>query len=245
MHIPDGFISNGLAGPLLGAAGAFAVVAGHKVRHSVMKKVAIAKQKLATFPQTDGAETTYQSTLDRTGKQLLMRMATVGALIFAIQMVNFPVANGTSGHLLGGALAALILGPWAGFLVIAAVLAVQAFMFGDGGIVTLGPNIINMGLIGTIGSWYVFRELFHLYKKQSRYLLLATGIVAWLSVVCAAAGASVELGVSGTIALSAVLPAMLSVHALIGIGEAIITVLIIAYLRKKKERLAFMDYDAA
>ncbi len=238
MHIPDGFLNNNVAGPLVGAAGAFAGVAVHKVRQAVMEKVAVAKQKLATFPQSDGATTTTQSRISSTGKQYIMRMATVGAFIFAAQMVNFPITNGTSGHLLGGAIAALVLGPWAGFLVIAVVLVIQAFMFGDGGMIALGANIINMGVIGAIGSWYLFRWLYRWYQRRERYFLLAAGIVAWFSVVLAATAASVELAITGAIPLGTVLPAMLGVHILIGVGEALITIAVIGYLRKRGEPLA-------
>ncbi|MFZ6035567.1 MAG: energy-coupling factor ABC transporter permease [Patescibacteria group bacterium] len=237
MHIPDGFLNNNVAGPLLGTAGAFAAVAAHKLRSAVTKRVMVQKKRLATAPDVGSMDMSSQTQFSAAGRQLMLRMATVGALIFAAQMMNFPIAGGTSGHLLGGVLAALILGPWAGFIVITVIVAIQAFVFGDGGLVALGANIINMGLIGTVGGWHVFQYIFRLYRRHKKYTWLAMAITAWLSVMLAATAASLEFGLAGTISMSQVLPAMLSIHALIGIGEAIITVAFIAFLQKRNEPL--------
>jgi cobalt/nickel transport system permease protein len=139
-------------------------------------------------------------------------------------MLNFPVAGGTSGHFLGAGLAAILLGPWLACLVMAVVLVVQAFVFADGGITALGANILNMGVIGALlvgGLMYAARTL----AGRGRTALLAiAGGGAWLAVMAGATATSLELAISGTVPLGTVLPAMLGVHSLIGIGEAVVTV---------------------
>jgi len=242
MHIPDGFINNGISTPLLGAAVALVGIAISKVRGAFLQKVPILKQKLATFPNINGgSEISYKTALSKFGKEKMWRMATIGAFIFATQMINFPIAEGTSGHLLGGALAALVLGPWEGLLVITAVLGIQAFMFGDGGIIALGANIINMGCIGTLGSWLIFTFIYKLTKNNKRFFIIIAIITAWLSVVLASVGASFELALSGTKALATVLPAMATTHMLIGLGEAVITAAVLAALIEKKQPLAIFN----
>jgi cobalt/nickel transport system permease protein len=151
-------------------------------------------------------------------------LGVTAAFVFAAQMLNFPVAGGTSGHFLGAALAAVLLGPWLACLVLAVVLTAQAFVFADGGITALGANVLNMGVIGGLvvgGLMYAARSLL----GRSRGALLAiSGTGAWLAVMAGAAATSAELAISGTVPLGTVLPAMLGVHAVIGVGEAVITV---------------------
>ena len=154
-------------------------------------------------------------------------LALCAAFVFAAQMLNFPVAGGTSGHFLGGVLVAVLLGPWLGSLVIGLVLLVQCLGFADGGITALGANVFNMAVIGTILSYYIFYGIKNLLPKNRTAFLAATGVVSWLSVMLASGAASVELAVSGTTPLSVTLPAMLGVHAIIGVGEALITVLVV------------------
>jgi cobalt/nickel transport system permease protein len=166
--------------------------------------------------------------LDERAVPLLGVMA---AFIFAAQMFNFPVAGGTSGHLLGGVLAAVLLGPWAGTLVMTAVVASQALIFQDGGLVVMGANIFNMGVIGTLGGYGLYRALAAAFGGEERGRLPAAGIAAWTAVMVGAAAMAVELAVAGHTALEIALPAMLGVHALIGIGEALITVAALAFIR--------------
>jgi cobalt/nickel transport system permease protein len=151
-------------------------------------------------------------------------LGVTAAFIFAAQMLNFPVAGGTSGHFLGAALAAILLGPWFACLVMAVVIGVQAFVFADGGITALGANILNMGVIGALlvgGLMYAARGV----AGSSRGALLAIAAGgSWLAVMAGATATSLELALSGTVPLGTVLPAMLGVHALIGIGEAVVTV---------------------
>ncbi|MFQ4145442.1 energy-coupling factor ABC transporter permease [Chlorogloeopsis sp. ULAP02] len=153
------------------------------------------------------------------------------AFIFAAQMINFPVAGGTSGHLLGGTLAAIVLGsPWAGTLCIATVLIIQAVLFADGGITALGANIFNMAVVGVWVGWGLTQTLQRLLGGARGRLPLAAGIAAGVSVVAAAIVAAIELALSGTAPVNIVLPAMTGVHILIGVGEGLITGGVLAYL---------------
>jgi cobalt/nickel transport system permease protein len=148
--------------------------------------------------------------------------AATAAGIFAVQMVNFPVTSGTSGHLVGGVLAGMLLGPWVGMWSIALVLAVQATLFGDGSLATLGANVLNMSVVGALVGMGLRRFL----VKPDYSVPVKLGVAAaagWVAVVAGAALCSLELAASGTFALSAALPAMVSIHALIGVSEALLT----------------------
>lgn len=161
-------------------------------------------------------------------------MGILAAFIFAAQMLNFPIAGGTSGHLLGGALAAILLGPWAAILVMAAVIGAQGLLFQDGGFLTMGANIFNMGILTALIGFGLYRSVQH---ASQRIRLLMAAIAAWLSVMAGALSASLQLWLSGTASLQVVLPAMLSVHAFIGIGEALITAGALAFLFKARPDL--------
>jgi cobalt/nickel transport system permease protein len=158
-------------------------------------------------------------------------MGVTAAFIFAAQMFNFQVVGGTSGHLLGGVLAAVLLGPWAGTLVMVAVVAVQGLVFQDGGLVVMGANIFNMGIVGTLGGYAVYRALCGLLRGEGRARMPGAGIAAWVSVMAGAAAMALELGGSGTMDLAVALTAMLSIHAVIGIGEALITMAALAFIQ--------------
>jgi cobalt/nickel transport system permease protein len=151
-------------------------------------------------------------------------LGVTAAFVFAAQMLNFPVAGGTSGHFLGAALATVLLGPWLACLVLAVVLLVQAFLFADGGLSALGANIFNMGVVGGLGAGIVIRAGLKLLPPTRPAFLGTTAVAAWLAVVAGAVACSFELASSGTVPLGTVLPAMVGVHALIGVGEAVITV---------------------
>ena len=130
------------------------------------------------------------------GERTTVLMGTMAAFVFAAQMVNFPAGPGVSGHLLGGVLASVLLGPWAGAVVIAAVLLVQCFLFGDGGLTALGANFVNMGLIGAVGGYAIYSSIRHLIAGR-KGILIAAMVAAWFSVILAAGAFSIELGVSG------------------------------------------------
>lgn len=157
-------------------------------------------------------------------------MGVMAACIFAAQMLNFPVAGGTSGHLLGGALAAIVLGPAAGVLVMTCVIALQALLFADGGIVVMGANIFNMGILTAVLGVLVFRALLAVLGNKRWSMAVAGFVAAWVSVMVGAFAASLQLITSGTAAASVVLPAMLGVHALIGSGEGLITAAALSFL---------------
>lgn len=165
-------------------------------------------------------------------------MGVMSAFIFAAQMLNFPVAGGTSGHLLGGALAAILLGPFPAAIVITVVLIAQCFIFQDGGVTTLGANILNMSLVGTIGGYLIYNAI-HRMTSSNRGMLLSAGIAAWFSVVISASVCAIELAVSGTSPFGIVLPAMAGVHALIGIGEAVITCLVLGFIMRVRPDLIY------
>lgn len=163
--------------------------------------------------------------------KVIALMGVISALIFALQMINFTIPGGTSGHLLGGALAAIVLGPHAGAIVVAVVLIVQAFIFMDGGVVALGANIFNMAIIGVYGSYLIYWLICKISKSKIAFFT-SVAVASWLSVVIASLFAALELGISGTYALGVTLKAMTGVHAVIGIGEAIITVAVVAFISK-------------
>ena len=166
-------------------------------------------------------------TLDERAVPLL---GVTAAFVFAAQMFNFQVIGGTSGHLLGGVLAAVLLGPWAGTLVMACVVAVQALVFQDGGLVVMGANIFNMGVVGTLGGFAVYRLVTAPFGAESRARIPAAGIAAWISVVAGSAVMALQLAASGTTPLALALPAMVGVHVIIGIGEALITMAALGFI---------------
>lgn len=157
------------------------------------------------------------------GERQVPLMGILAAFIFAAQAINFPVAAGTSGHLLGGTLAAIALGPWAATLIMTAVIGVQAFIFQDGGLLALGWNILNMGVLTAFTGYLSYRWIYKMIGKTTTARVAASFAAAWLSVEIGAMATAVELAVSGTSPLMIGLPAMAGIHALIGIGEGIIT----------------------
>ena len=158
----------------------------------------------------------------------------MAAFIFAAQMINFPVAGGTSGHLIGAALAFIVLGPWLGLLAMTAVIVLQALLFQDGGLVVMGANILVMGIIpGFVG--YGVYQLVGNYGRTVK--LIGAGVGAWLSIIAAAAVTAFLLGFSGTTNLMLALPLMVGIHALIGIGEAIVTVAALAFIMSARPHL--------
>jgi cobalt/nickel transport system permease protein len=161
-------------------------------------------------------------------------------------MLNFPVAGGTSGHFLGAALAAILLGPWLACLTLGVVISLQAFVFADGGITALGANILNMGVIGALLVGGLMLATRRALPKSRTMLLGIVGVGAWLAVMAGATATSVELALSGTVPLGTVLPAMLGVHALIGAGEAVVTVAAVAaVLAARPDLIALRDLTDA
>ncbi len=178
----------------------------------------------------------------RSQEELGMRSAPIlgltTAFIFAAQMINFPVAGGTSGHLLGGTLAAIVLGsPWAAMLSMSTVFIIQAVLFADGGITALGANIFNAAIISVWVGWVLTQTIQRLLGGSKGRLPLAAGIAAAISIVVVAIVCALQLAISGTAPINIVLPAMTGVHILIGIGEGLITGGVLVYLAKARPDL--------
>lgn len=161
--------------------------------------------------------------------------------VFAVQMLNFPVAAGTSGHLLGGVLAAVLVGPYAASLVITVVLIIQAFLFADGGLTALGLSVFNMAIIGVWVGYGIFLLAKKVLPKKKASVAVASAVGAIISVPAAAAGFVMQyaIGATATYETSTVLTAMISTHILIGIGEAIITFLTISAVLASRSDLVF------
>ncbi len=170
-------------------------------------------------------------------EKMIPYIGVLAAIIFAFQFVNYPVPGGTSGHLVGGTLVAVILGPWASVIVLFLILVIQS-LFGDGGITTLGANTFNMGIIGGIVGFYLVmlfvRLLNNTSLKKELKVTIATAIGSYIAIVLASFICGIEIGISGTIPIEIAIPAMVFWHILIGIGEAIISALIVFYIYKTK-----------
>jgi cobalt/nickel transport system permease protein len=209
MHIPDGFLNLPISLITWGVAIALIFLALNRVQAEYQER---------TVPL----------------------MGVCAAFIFAAQMINFPIPGGTSGHLLGGTLAGVLLGPWAGSLVMAVVFIVQAALFQDGGLTVLGANIVNMGLVGTFAGYYLYRSLrFLLGFNHWRGMAPATAIAAWSSVFVASLLCAIQLWLSGTVPLMVGLTAMAFWHLLIGIGEAVITLIAVSFVWRTRPDLLF------
>jgi cobalt/nickel transport system permease protein len=196
VHAPDGFLTAGTAVATAGISAGTIGVALRQLRTQVTEK-------------------------------MVPLAGIVAAFVFAAQMVDFPVAAGTTGHLMGGALAAILLGPHLGALVVAVVVLVQAVFFADGGLTALGYNILNMAIVPAYGGWAAF-TLFRRWMPASRGGVLgATALAAWLSVVLSAAAFSILwlFGASAPVPFTRVFAAMVGIHGIIGVGEAVISAL--------------------
>lgn len=170
-----------------------------------------------------GIANAIRITNQKLGEKQVPLMGILAAFIFAAQMLNFPIAGGTSGHLIGAALSAILLGPWASLLIMSCVLIAQSLIFQDGGLLALGANILNMGIVATFSSYYIYRLVIQIMGNSRKSMLVGSFAGAWFSVLFAATFCAIELVVSGTSPLRIVLPAMAGIHALIGIGEGLIT----------------------
>ncbi len=214
MHIPDGFIDT----PVAAAAGVVAVVG-----------IAVAIKK-------------SPSEIDEKRAPLA---GLVAAFIFAVQMLNFPVAGGTSGHLLGGLLAAVLVGPWTGALCVSLVLIVQGLVFADGGLSALGLNIINMAFVTSLGGFAIFRGLRRLLPATRPSVIIAAGIAGFFAVVLASIAFWLEYAIGGStnVPLDTVFTAMVGTHALIGIGEGLITGLTVGAVLAVRPDLVFGAKD--
>lgn len=208
MHIPDGFLDLKTWGSLTAVSGAGIALALRKIKR------------------------------DETYPVKIPMIGMVAAFIFAAQMINFPVAGATSGHLDGAALASILFGPWIGMLIMATVVVIQALFFQDGGITAIGANIFNMGVLASLTGYGIYSLFGRWRNKWIR--TVSAFFAAWASVVVAAAAASMELAVSGTAPVAVALKAMLGWHALIGIGEGIVTSFMLLYFAESNAASAML-----
>ena len=210
MHIPDGFIDLPTSIAFTAVSTAAVGVALKKAKSELSEKTAPLAGLTAVF-------------------------------IFAVQMLNFPVAAGTSGHLLGGALAAVLVGPWVATLALTIVLLLQALLFADGGLTALGLNVFNISILAVWIAYFIFLILKKILPKTKTSLIVSSAIAALISVPVSAFGFWVQYAIGGnaTFPLETVLTAMMSTHILIGIGEAIITVLTISAIMASRSDLVF------
>lgn len=209
MHIPDGFLSTPVWGTSAGISIGYLIFAVRRLKSAFQER-------------------------------LIPIMGVLGAFIFAAQMLNLPVTGATSGHLMGGVLAAIIVGPLAGSFVLATVLIVQCLIFQDGGLTALGANIFNIAIIGTLGGYGIFALLkkYLVRKSESKIrLYISYGVAAWSSVILSSVACAIELGISGIAPYKILLPAMVGVHMLIGILEAIITIFALAGIGRARPDL--------
>jgi cobalt/nickel transport system permease protein len=216
VHIPDGFID----APTSLAAGAVAVGV---LAVSVRRSGEVLEDKEAPLA------------------------GLVAAFVFAVQMLNFPVAGGTSGHLLGGLLAAVLVGPYMGVLSVSVVLAVQALLFADGGLSALGLNILNMAIVGAFAGYGVFLLARRVLPTTHGGVVAASAVAAFASVVLASVAFTIEyaIGGAGGASLARVAGAMIGVHTLIGIGEAVITALTVGAVLAVRPDLVYGAKDRA
>jgi cobalt/nickel transport system permease protein len=171
------------------------------------------------------------------GERQVPMMGVLAAAIFAGQMLNFAVAGGTSGHLMGAAIATILLGPWAAVLVLTCVAGIQALIFQDGGILALGANIFNMGIVGVAVSYMIYRTVYRLSGGRSWGIFSGGFLAAWLSIFIAALGVALQLALSGTSPANIAIPAMAGIHAVIGVGEGLITLGALAFLYSTRRDL--------
>jgi cobalt/nickel transport system permease protein len=171
------------------------------------------------------------------GEKEVPLMGVTAAFIFAAQMLNFPIAGGTSGHFLGAVFSSVLLGPWASLIIMTIVLIVQCLGFADGGLSAIGSNIFNMGILGSLGGYSIFFILYNLFQKSRKAFFFAIAVASWLSIVMGASAAAIELAISGTSPFKVTLPAMVGIHAIIGLGEATITTAAVSLILKTRPDL--------
>ena len=179
------------------------------------------------------------------GERQVPLMGVLAATIFAGQMLNFTVIGGTSGHLMGAAIATILLGPWAAILVMTCVVAIQALIFQDGGLLVLGANIFNMGIVGVLVSYFTYYTVKRLAGGRSWGTWVGGFTAAWLSIFIASLAVALQLAFSNTSPADLAIPAMAVIHALIGIGEGLITVGALAFVHSTRPDLTSGGTQAA
>ncbi|MCL6634361.1 MAG: energy-coupling factor ABC transporter permease [Peptococcaceae bacterium] len=190
-----------------------------------------AKTIIGTYALSAGAlGYSIKKTKEEMSDRQVPTMGVLAAFIFAAQMVNFPIVGGTSGHLLGAALTTILLGPWCSAIIISTVLIIQCLFFQDGGLTALGGNIFNMAVVGTLVALALYRLVSRLAPGKKGEMA-GIFIASWASVVAAAFFATVELALSGTFPFKVALGAMMGWHVIIGLGEGLITLVAVSFVR--------------
>ena len=214
MHVPDGFIN----APVSAATGLISL-------GTIWAYIRSAKNLVA----------------DR----LIALTGMMSALIFVLQMINFPIAAGTSGHLLGGALAVIVLGPSLGIICIAIVVVIQSLLFADGGLSALGVNLLNMAVVTSVIGWIAISTWKRVFNESYSSIISGSFVAGLLSVVFSSIAFVLEYAIGGTVAvpLGNVLIVMISSHLLIGIGEGVITALIVSLLLRVRSDLVYVNQN--
>lgn len=192
-----------------------------------------------------GLSYTARRAADRLDDKHIPLAGLTAAFIFAMQMINFPVANGTSGHLLGGALAAILVGPWAATICTAIVLVAQSLFFADGGVTAIGPNLIDMALLGPLGGYLAFLGVRRILPSTTSSVLAAAAVAGFVGMLAAVSGFVALYAIGGTsnIDVGTVAGAMIGVHLVIAILEAFLTVVILASVLSIRPDLVYGARD--
>jgi len=215
MHIPDGFINNGLAGGFLAGAVALFSYAFSKV----LKAVTVTAKKLAGNNGLS-LSTAFPGLSENAGAYF-KKLGIIALWVFSFQMFNIPVSSGTSVHLLGGVFAAVLAGPFAGLVIMSSVLAVQSIFFSDGGLLALGVNVFNMAFIGSFVAYYVYKAA----AKKNYYFGIAAA--SFFSVLAAAFFCVIELSLSSTVSFASAFKDMMSVHFIFAAIETVLTIILL------------------
>lgn len=215
MHIPDGFLDLPLIAVTFAITIVFWIIASLKFKGSI-------------------------------GEKQVPLLALVTAGVFAAQMVNFPIVGGTSGHLVGATLISILFGPYAAIVSITIILLIQGFVFGDGGLTALGANVLNMGIVAAFSGYLIYKAITRLHRGTG--VALASAFVAsWVSIVLGAFVCGLEIGFSSIFpyGIGVTVPVMVGWHVIIGLGEGIITVLILASLMRSQPGIVPGTVNAA
>ncbi|MDR0977430.1 MAG: energy-coupling factor ABC transporter permease [Endomicrobium sp.] len=216
MHIPDGFLSNNLAGGLLTGAIGMLVYCFSQI----LKTIPVLEE--SEVCSTNSRQINLQpAEFSKYISKYFYKLGLISIWVFAFQMFNIPIKSATSAHLLGGVFACVLSGPYAGFIIMSLILTIQALLFSDGGLLSLGANILNMAFIGSFLSYYVYK----FFSKKNYYL----GIFAasFFSVMTASSACLIELGLSGSISFSTAFKNMMSIHAAAACLETLMTIILL------------------
>ncbi|MCA6085442.1 energy-coupling factor ABC transporter permease [Candidatus Endomicrobiellum agilis] len=224
MHIPDGFLNNNLAAGLFAGALGMLGFCLSKVFRTVTASIGV----LAGNNSNGNIGSFAFKFPDNAGKYF-QKMAIAALWIFAFQMFNVPIQSATSAHLIGGLFAAVLAGPFGGFIIISSVLIVQSLFFADGGILALGANILNMAFIGSFLSYYIYKAL----SGKNYYLAILTA--CFFSVTTAALFCLIELGISGTVSFTKAFKDMMSLHSVAALLETVITLALLKVFKISAE----------